>query len=366
MVAPTRAAAAADAAGCGTAARRRGRDSSASPCGGGRVEMADVDRIERAAEDADAHVRRSFDRVPGRRSPASRRVALRADARARAARHTASSSAARPRRSPPTPGRAACRARRTWLCRRASRSGSSSASILFARDEIGLSGEPLAGCVAARKQRQLARDDVEVLDRVAPARRRHVHDVHQHFGPLEMAAETDGPARARRARLRSVRARRRRRSCARPESPTTPRFGVERGERIVGDLRPRGGDARDHRRLAGVREADQPDVGQQLQLRAEILLLAGQARLDVARRAVGRGGEARVAAAAEAALARSARAGRLRSGRRPDCSVPSSSLRRRRPCRSAPAARCRCPFLPVRFEPSPCPPRSASKIFWKR
>ena len=45
----------------------------------------------------------------------------------------------------------------------------------------------------------------------------------------------------------------------------------QRRERVVGDLRPRRGDARDQRRLAGVGEADQADVGEQLQLEPQIL-----------------------------------------------------------------------------------------------
>ena len=76
----------------------------------------------------------------------------------------------------------------------------------------------------------------------------------------------------------------------------------ERGERIGGDLRPRGRHARDQRRLAGVGEADQADVGEQLHLEPQILDLARQARLHAARRAVGGGGELRVAHAAAAAL----------------------------------------------------------------
>ena len=78
--------------------------------------------------------------------------------------------------------------------------------------------------------------------------------------------------------------------------------GAERGEGIVGDLRPRRRDARNHRRLPGVGEADQPDVGEQLQMEPEILFLAGQARFGAARRAIGGRGELRVAAAADAAL----------------------------------------------------------------
>ncbi len=57
----------------------------------------------------------------------------------------------------------------------------------------------------------------------------------------------------------------------------------------------------DHRRLAGVGEADQPDVGEQLQVEPELLFLAGQARLGAPRRAIGGRGELGVAAAADAA-----------------------------------------------------------------
>ena len=40
---------------------------------------------------------------------------------------------------------------------------------------------------------------------------------------------------------------------------------LQRGERIIGDLRPGGRDARDQRRLAGVRISDQADIGEQFQ-----------------------------------------------------------------------------------------------------
>ena len=75
----------------------------------------------------------------------------------------------------------------------------------------------------------------------------------------------------------------------------------QRRERVVGDLRPRGRDARDERGLAGVREADETDVGQELELQPQLLRLAGHARVRAARRAVRGGREAGVAAAALAA-----------------------------------------------------------------
>ena len=50
--------------------------------------------------------------------------------------------------------------------------------------------------------------------------------------------------------------------------------GRERRERVVGDLRTRRGDPRDQRGLAGVGESDQADVGNQLQLQPKLLLFA--------------------------------------------------------------------------------------------
>ena len=76
----------------------------------------------------------------------------------------------------------------------------------------------------------------------------------------------------------------------------------QRRERIVGDLGAGGGDARDQRRLADVGEAEQPDVGEQLELEADVALLARRARLGLARRAIGRRREVDVAAPALAAL----------------------------------------------------------------
>ena len=75
----------------------------------------------------------------------------------------------------------------------------------------------------------------------------------------------------------------------------------QRREGIVGDLRTRRRHARDERRLAGVREADEADVGEQLQLEPQILFLARLAGLHFARRPIRRRREVRVAHAAAAA-----------------------------------------------------------------
>src|SRR5690606_26731206 len=76
---------------------------------------------------------------------------------------------------------------------------------------------------------------------------------------------------------------------------------VKGGERIVRDLRRRRRDRADEGALAGVREAQQADVGQQLQFELEQALLALLARRRLPRRAVGRALEVHVAQAALAA-----------------------------------------------------------------
>ncbi len=72
----------------------------------------------------------------------------------------------------------------------------------------------------------------------------------------------------------------------------------ERGEGIVGDLGPGGGDRSQQRALAGVGHADEADVGDQLQFQPQSAFLAFGAGLGVARGLVGGGFELPVAAAA--------------------------------------------------------------------
>ncbi len=76
---------------------------------------------------------------------------------------------------------------------------------------------------------------------------------------------------------------------------------LESGERIVGHLRLRARDARQQRRLARVRQPDQPGVGQQLQPQLQRALNAGQSALGEARCLARGGGEVAVAAASQAA-----------------------------------------------------------------
>ena len=74
--------------------------------------------------------------------------------------------------------------------------------------------------------------------------------------------------------------------------------GFERRERVVGDLGRRGGDRGEDRRLAGVRQPDEADVGDEPELEADPRLGAGLALLGVLGCLVGRGLEVRVAEAA--------------------------------------------------------------------
>ena len=123
---------------------------------------------------------------------------------------------------------------------------------------------------------------------------------------------------------------------------------LQRRERVVGDLRLRVRDAREQRRLAGVRQPDQRRVGEQLQVELDLELVAGRADLGEPRHLPGRGDEARVAAAAAAAArehdarARGARGRRSARRRRsaPACR-PARAARRRRRARRACGRRAR-------------------------
>src|SRR5581483_795554 len=75
-------------------------------------------------------------------------------------------------------------------------------------------------------------------------------------------------------------------------------------ERIVGDLRPRRRDARDQRRLAGIRESHQADIGEQFQLEPQAPLFARLTGLVFGRSLVRRRGKTRIALASPAALGR--------------------------------------------------------------
>src|SRR6185437_2540504 len=79
-------------------------------------------------------------------------------------------------------------------------------------------------------------------------------------------------------------------------------IGMQRGERVIGNLGTCVRDGRDEGRLACVGHAQQADVGQHLQLEPEFTALAFLAVSLLTRRAVGRGLEVDVAPAALAAF----------------------------------------------------------------
>ena len=328
----------------------------------GGVEVPEVDRVERAAEDRRCAGRRVHSAIRvGHAVPAARRL-RRGRPPPSATPPRAAAAGRRP--SPPTQRRAECRARRKCARSRSSRSGSSSASILFAATMTRLVGEPFARRVAPGKSASSRVITSKSSTGSRPADRRHVDDVHQHLGALEMAEETraepvplvrpfDQPGHVGDDE-RAIAA-----------QPDDAEVRHERGERIVGDLRP----AAEMREiivdLPAFGIADQPDVGQQLQVQPEILLFARQPRLRLARRAVGGGRVASRCRGRRGRPWRSGRAARRRSGRPPG--TYSSSRRSYddgadRHLR----VRCRCRSCRSGCEPSPCPPRPASKIFWNR
>src|SRR5439155_19246624 len=83
-----------------------------------------------------------------------------------------------------------------------------------------------------------------------------------------------------------------------------PQMRLQSCERIVGDLRSRGRDGRNKRRLAGVRKADQTNVGQQLQFKLQFEFFAGTAFLMITRSAIRRGREMCITKTAATALRR--------------------------------------------------------------
>jgi len=78
--------------------------------------------------------------------------------------------------------------------------------------------------------------------------------------------------------------------------------GVQGGEGVIGDLRPRVRGRGEEGRLAGVRQAGKPGVGNQLQPQPDFALDPFLAAVRPVRRLVGRGLEAQVAPAAVATL----------------------------------------------------------------
>src|SRR5262245_61466015 len=76
----------------------------------------------------------------------------------------------------------------------------------------------------------------------------------------------------------------------------------QRREGIVGNLGPRGGDARDERRFSSVGKSHQPHIGEELQMELQLLRFPRRAFFEPARGAVSGADEPRVPAPADATL----------------------------------------------------------------
>src|SRR5687768_15125670 len=77
--------------------------------------------------------------------------------------------------------------------------------------------------------------------------------------------------------------------------------GLECRKWIVRDLRLCGGDSRYERRFPCIWESHKSDIGEQLELQAQIDFIAGTPRLMLGRRLMRRSGESRIAPAAASA-----------------------------------------------------------------
>ena len=208
---------------------------------------------------------------------------------------------------------------------------------------------------------------VEIVDRIASARARHVDHVHQHLRALEMAQELVAePEAAMRAFDQAGHVGDD--EAAVVAQPDDAEIRRQRRERVVGDLRTGRRDARDQRRLAGVREipparrrraASARGADPSLRPARPAAPCAARGWSELAKRALPM--PPRPPRATSTRWPSSARSASSRGG-----SSGSSGLlvdERADRHRAARGPR-RC--WPVRFEPWPCSPRSAVNSGWKR
>ena len=193
---------------------------------------------------------------------------------------------AAPARRPARGAAARARARRgprRWRCEvtstgtsgpaaRASRAAAASASS-------GVTRSALESARIARQRRQarvvlgqLALDHRVVRRRVGAVERREVEHVHEQPRALDVGEEVVAEAGAVARALDQAR------DVGDHELAVggleRAEVRLERRERVAGDLRLRAREPRDQRRLAGVRQPDEPDVGQQLEVQLDEALLA--------------------------------------------------------------------------------------------
>ena len=152
------------------------------------------------------------------------------------------------------------------------------------------------------EKRELALNGFELVDRIPARCARHIHEVDQHLRAVEMLQE---PIAESLALVRPF-------NEAGHVGDDKAAIAAQRhdakirdqgGERVVGDLGPCGGNARDQRRFARVRKSDEADIGEQLEVQLQLPGFAGRAFFEPAGCTVGRADEARVAAAADASCA---------------------------------------------------------------
>ena len=159
--------------------------------------------------------------------------------------------------------------------------------------------------IVSRRQRGAPLDEFAFDDRLVAqdlvARPRAVHQVDEHARALDVAQKAVAEPGA------FVRAFDQAGNVDHDErlfgaEPDDAELRFERRERIVGDLRARRRHGREQGRLAGVREADDAAIGEQLQLEPERAALGRLAALGEARRLARARREVLVAEAAAAAL----------------------------------------------------------------
>ena len=149
---------------------------------------------------------------------------------------------------------------------------------------------------------QLVDDHLRVADRIGVRiERRDVDDVQQHARALQVTQELVTESRA------VGRAFDESRDVGDDEAPVLvgahdAEVRRERRERVVGDLRACRGHRADERALAGVRHAEETDVGEDPELEAQPALLALAPGRELARRAVRAGLEVQIAETAGATL----------------------------------------------------------------
>src|SRR6478609_4330457 len=146
--------------------------------------------------------------------------------------------------------------------------------VLAVRDVDLVEGDQPRPVLEAAVAGQLALDDLEVVEGVAAGLDGgRVDDVDQRGATLDVAQEVVAEATALGGTLDQ--AGHVGDHEGRLAGGDHAEVGDEGGERVVGDLGPRSRDRGDQRRLAGAREADQADVGDDLELEAYDELVAG-------------------------------------------------------------------------------------------